>query len=116
MNYRMVYPDAPVIVIDSPGPTPASVRSLPFQRMQRPFFPLDDDHRGPCAPPSSPDPSEGLREGAYCADDVVGVVGDGEGAPAVRNEVQGWLMPQPIWSPTRRSKPGAIAHEGVAGR
>ena len=43
MNYRMVYPDAPVIVIDSPGPTPASVRSLPFQRMQRPFFPLDDD-------------------------------------------------------------------------
>lgn len=43
MNYRMVYPDAPVIVIDSPGPTPASVRSLPFERMQRPFFPLDDD-------------------------------------------------------------------------
>ena len=42
MNYRMVYPDAPVIVIDSPGPTPASVRSLPFERMQRPFFPLDD--------------------------------------------------------------------------
>ena len=44
MNYRMVYPDAPVvIVIDSPGPTPASVRSLPFERMQRPFFPLDDN-------------------------------------------------------------------------
>lgn len=44
MNYRMVYPDAPaVIVIDSPGPTPASVRSLPFERMQRPFFPLDDE-------------------------------------------------------------------------
>ena len=44
MNYRMVYPDAPaVIVIDSPGPTPASVRSLPFERMQRPFFPLDPD-------------------------------------------------------------------------
>ena len=47
MNYRMVYPDAPaVIVIDSPGPTPASVRSLPFERMQRPFFPLDDDIAG----------------------------------------------------------------------
>ena len=46
MNYRMVYPDAPVIVIDSPGPTPASVRSLPFERMQRPFFPLDDDIPG----------------------------------------------------------------------
>ena len=46
MNYRMVYPNAPVIVIDSPGPTPASVRSLPFERMQRPFFPLDDDIPG----------------------------------------------------------------------
>ena len=46
MNYRMVYPDAPVIVIDSPGPTPASVRSLPFERMKRPFFPLDDDIPG----------------------------------------------------------------------
>ena len=46
MNYRMVYPGAPVIVIDSPGPTPASVRSLPFERMQRPFFPLDDDIPG----------------------------------------------------------------------
>ncbi len=47
MNYHMVYPDAPaVIVIDSPGPTPASVRSLPFERMQRPFFPLDDDIAG----------------------------------------------------------------------
>ena len=46
MNYRMVYPDAPVIVIDSPGPTPASVRSLPFERMKRPFFPLDDDIAG----------------------------------------------------------------------
>ena len=47
MNYRMVYPDAPaVIVIDSPGPTPASVRSLPFERMQRPFFPLDPDIPG----------------------------------------------------------------------
>ncbi|MCY3951265.1 MAG: MlrC C-terminal domain-containing protein, partial [bacterium] len=46
MNYRMAYPDAPVIVIDSPGPTPASVRSLPFERMQRPFFPLDEDIAG----------------------------------------------------------------------
>ena len=46
MNYRMVYPDAPVIVIDSPGPTPASVRSLPFQRMQRPFYPLDNEIAG----------------------------------------------------------------------
>ena len=47
MNYRMVYPDAPaVVVIDSPGPTPASVRSLPFERMRRPFFPLDDDIAG----------------------------------------------------------------------
>jgi len=46
MNYRMVYPDAPVIVIDSPGPTPASIRSLPFERMRRPFFPLDDDIAG----------------------------------------------------------------------
>ena len=80
MNYRMVYPDAPaVIVIDSPGPTPASVRSLPFERMQRPFFPLDDDIAG--LRPTVFEQSPGVSEGRpHRADDVVGVVDDRNGS------------------------------------
>lgn len=45
MNYRLAYRDVATasFIVDTPGPTPASVRRLPFRRMQRPFFPLDDD-------------------------------------------------------------------------
>lgn len=41
MNYQMVWPSAKVFVLDTPGPTPATLRHLPFSRLQRPFFPLD---------------------------------------------------------------------------
>ena len=43
MNYRMAYGgfSKAVYVLDTPGPTPATVRHLPFVRRERPFFPLD---------------------------------------------------------------------------
>jgi microcystin degradation protein MlrC len=44
MNYFMTY--SPIAdnfyVIDSPGPTPATCKSLVYKKMQRPFFPFDD--------------------------------------------------------------------------
>jgi microcystin degradation protein MlrC len=44
MNYFMTY--SPIAdyfyVIDSPGPTPATCKSLVYTKMQRPFFPFDD--------------------------------------------------------------------------
>ena len=45
MNYRMAYDDITkaVFVLDTPGPTPATVRNLPFTNRARPFFPLDYD-------------------------------------------------------------------------
>ena len=45
MNYRLAFgPMAPaVFVLDTPGPTPATVRHLPFVQRTRPFFPLDPD-------------------------------------------------------------------------
>lgn len=47
MNFRMAYPEfAEAIIIDSPGPTPVTCRSLPYQRLARPFFPLDEDIDG----------------------------------------------------------------------
>jgi microcystin degradation protein MlrC len=44
MNYRVGYAGrhSAVYVLDTPGPTPASLRHVPFQRLQRPFFPQDD--------------------------------------------------------------------------
>lgn len=49
MNYQNVLAqlaDA-VFILDTPGPTPASVKDLPFRFMQRPFFPLDDSIESP---------------------------------------------------------------------
>ena len=43
MNYHMVWPSAKAFVLDTPGPTPATLRHLPFKRLQRPFFPLDEE-------------------------------------------------------------------------
>ena len=31
-----------MIVVDTPGPTPADVRQLPYQRIDRPAFPFED--------------------------------------------------------------------------
>ena len=48
MNYRHAYRDLmkAAFIIDTPGPTPAHVRNLNYQRMQRPFFPLDEEIPG----------------------------------------------------------------------
>jgi microcystin degradation protein MlrC len=44
MNYRFAYGDfaAAMLVIDTPGPTPAHVRDLPYTRIDRPAFPFED--------------------------------------------------------------------------
>lgn len=48
MNYFMTY--SPIAdnfyVIDSPGPTPATCKSLVYKQMQRPFFPFDNSIPG----------------------------------------------------------------------
>lgn len=48
MNYFMTY--SPIAdnfyVIDSPGPTPATCKSLVYNQMQRPFFPFDGEIEG----------------------------------------------------------------------
>ena len=43
MNYRFAYRDVAVAayIVDTPGPTPAHVRHLPFRKLTRPAFPLD---------------------------------------------------------------------------
>ena len=48
MNYNFAYRDIAkgALVLDTPGPTPATSRNLPYKRMTRPFFPVDDDIPG----------------------------------------------------------------------
>ena len=43
MNFRFAYGDfaESVFVLDTPGPTPATLKHVPFQKLQRPYFPLD---------------------------------------------------------------------------
>ena len=45
MNYRQVYGEVAraVYVLDTPGPTPATVRNLRYARLQRPYFPRDPE-------------------------------------------------------------------------
>ena len=44
MNYGMTFPKAAATyVLDTPGPTPATLRHVPFTKLQRPYFPLDED-------------------------------------------------------------------------
>jgi len=44
MNFRRAYADIMTAhhVLDTPGPTPASVRGLPFHNLRRPWFPRDE--------------------------------------------------------------------------
>jgi microcystin degradation protein MlrC len=44
MNFRRAYGDVlkAAFVLDCPGPTPPDMRSLPFTRARRPWYPLDD--------------------------------------------------------------------------
>ena len=45
MNYHVAYSPiaAATYVLDTPGPTPATVRNVPFRNLQRPWFPADPD-------------------------------------------------------------------------
>ncbi len=48
MNYRVAYGTIAqaVIVLDTPGPTPATLKHVRFQKLARPYFPADDDIPG----------------------------------------------------------------------
>ncbi len=48
MNFHNVYDDvaAAFHVLDTPGPTPATIRNHPLRRMPRPYFPMDEDLPG----------------------------------------------------------------------
>ena len=45
MNYRQAYGDiaSKVIVLDTPGPTPATLKHVQFEKLKRPYFPADLD-------------------------------------------------------------------------
>ncbi len=45
MNYNFAYRDVAkaAFVVDTPGPTPPTLRNMPFKRLNRPFFPVDSD-------------------------------------------------------------------------
>jgi microcystin degradation protein MlrC len=48
MNYRVGYAGRfrAAYVLDTPGPTPASLRHVKFSRLERPYFPADEDIPG----------------------------------------------------------------------
>jgi microcystin degradation protein MlrC len=48
MNYRVGYDGRfkAAFVLDTPGPTIASLRKVPFQELRRPYFPVDEDIPG----------------------------------------------------------------------
>jgi len=48
MNYRMAYGDfaTAVYVLATPGPTPATIRHVQFEKLARPYFPLDEEIPG----------------------------------------------------------------------
>jgi microcystin degradation protein MlrC len=45
MNYQLAYGAflKGVFILDTPGPTPATMRHTKFDKLQRPYFPADDD-------------------------------------------------------------------------
>ena len=45
MNYHLAYSPlaAATYILDTPGPTPATVRDVPFRNLLRPWFPADPD-------------------------------------------------------------------------
>lgn len=48
MNYRQAYGDIAraVMILDTPGPTPPTLKHIQFQKLQRPYFPADVDIPG----------------------------------------------------------------------
>lgn len=45
MNYRMAYAGLAqaAFVLDTPGPTPATLKHVRFEKLQRPYFPADPE-------------------------------------------------------------------------
>jgi len=45
MNYRMAYGSIAKseFILDTPGPTPATLRKTPFENLVRPYYPADPD-------------------------------------------------------------------------
>jgi microcystin degradation protein MlrC len=48
MNYRFAYGEyaKAIYVLDTPGPTPATLRRVKFESLRRPYFPMDEDIPG----------------------------------------------------------------------
>ena len=48
MNYRLAYGNIAkaMIILDTPGPTPATLKHHDFQKLARPYFPADADIPG----------------------------------------------------------------------
>jgi len=48
MNYRTAYGAiaAGAFLLDTPGPTPTTMRHVPYRRLQRPYFPADPEIPG----------------------------------------------------------------------
>ena len=48
MNYRIAYGSiaAAVFILDTPGPTPPTLRHCPFERVDRPYYPADEQLLG----------------------------------------------------------------------
>ena len=48
MNYRRAYGGMAkaIFILDTPGPTPPTVKHLSYKRLERPYFPLDEDIPG----------------------------------------------------------------------
>lgn len=49
MNYRIIYSDlaAGIFILDTPGPTPPSIRHVQFEKLERPYFPADEQIESP---------------------------------------------------------------------
>ena len=45
MNYRMAYGDLAkgTFILDTPGPTPATIRHVRYENLKRPYFPVDEE-------------------------------------------------------------------------
>jgi microcystin degradation protein MlrC len=48
MNYRLAYGSIAksMIILDTPGPTPPTLKHVNFKKLQRPYFPADVDIPG----------------------------------------------------------------------
>jgi microcystin degradation protein MlrC len=48
MNYRMAYASLAkaCFILDTPGPTPPTVRHVQYRSLKRPYFPLDEEIPG----------------------------------------------------------------------